>query len=201
MSTADSPHPPVQEPSDAIAPLIALADELEVTCEDLDDLIHEIVSRQATKINNGGLQDQISYLIDQLGPQGTRAALEDLRTNPLRDIADLRGSMVDCYTDDQVNAAFRRIEHAVGVVVVAVWAYYDGLVGGDSQFYILGNDGQLFESGGDLTHWLTGDPDDPETPADPGDPKTWAGAPAGLTAADLPYSDDMYNYALRSELS
>ena len=42
--------------------LLAMAKQLNVTSEDLDEIIHELHSVKASKINNNGLEDQIEYL-------------------------------------------------------------------------------------------------------------------------------------------
>jgi hypothetical protein len=39
--------------------------------DDLDDLVHDT----ASQINNGGLRDQLAFLVEQLGEQGLRAEL------------------------------------------------------------------------------------------------------------------------------
>jgi hypothetical protein len=36
---------------------------------DLDDLVHELKSNEAAEINNSGLQTQLRYILEQLGPQ------------------------------------------------------------------------------------------------------------------------------------
>lgn len=112
-------------------------------------------------------------------------------------IADLRGSMAGGYDDDRVNRVLGAISDATGLDLVCVWDYYDDTgVGGDSQFYVQGQDGELRELAGDLWPWLNGDPADPETPATPGDPPTWLGERAAFTTADLAWDDGGWrNYA------
>jgi hypothetical protein len=43
--------------------------------DDLDDLVHDTASHNASQINNGGLRDQLAFLVEQLGEQGLRAEL------------------------------------------------------------------------------------------------------------------------------
>ena len=46
---------------------------------DLDNLVHDAYSRQASKVNNGGLDSQVRFLIESYGTGGTRSLLSDLR--------------------------------------------------------------------------------------------------------------------------
>jgi hypothetical protein len=55
--------------------LLALARQHGISSDDLDEIVHEVVSKQATQINNGGLEAQLSYLIDAIGPAQARAML------------------------------------------------------------------------------------------------------------------------------
>ncbi len=74
-----------------------------VTCEDLDELVHEVASRQASKannrrenasqdeetdetfsehasrINNEGLSSQLRFLVENLGETEARRALRELK--------------------------------------------------------------------------------------------------------------------------
>jgi hypothetical protein len=178
--------------------LIAWAGELGLRPEDLDELVHELVSGQASSINNGGLEDQIEFLVQTCGPREARSLIEQCSAGPLEVIADLRGSMVDGYDDEDVNRVLGRISDASGQPLVCVWDIYDDCgVGGNSQFYLLEGGGRLRELTGDLWRWLNGDPEDPDTPASPGLPGSWAGELAGFTTEDLPYDDGFRNYAHR----
>jgi hypothetical protein len=42
---------------------------------DLGDLVHDVFSRQASDLNNSGLLAQLVYLVQELGPAATQAAL------------------------------------------------------------------------------------------------------------------------------
>jgi hypothetical protein len=44
---------------------------------DLGDLVHDVFSRQASDLNNSGLLAQIVYLVQELGPAETQAALTE----------------------------------------------------------------------------------------------------------------------------
>jgi hypothetical protein len=55
--------------------LLALARQHGISSDDLDEIVHEVVSEQATQINNGGPETQLSYLIDAIGPTQARAML------------------------------------------------------------------------------------------------------------------------------
>jgi hypothetical protein len=115
-------------------------------------------------------------------------------------IADLRGSMIDGYDDERVNRVLGRISAATGLNLVCVWAFCDGLgVGGDSQFYVLSDEGRLYEVAGNLWRWLNDNPGQPGAQASPGHPDSWIGEPADFTADDLPYDDGWHNYALRDD--
>ena len=46
--------------------------------EDLDDLVHELAASVAADVNNGGLEDQIRYLVDGIGAQHTERQLDEL---------------------------------------------------------------------------------------------------------------------------
>lgn len=58
-----------------LADLLALARQHGIGSEGLDEIVHQVVSEQATQINNGGLEAQLSYLIDALGPTQASAML------------------------------------------------------------------------------------------------------------------------------
>ena len=42
----------------------------------LDDLVHDLVSEQASSINNGGFADQARYLVETLGLEAARVAIQ-----------------------------------------------------------------------------------------------------------------------------
>ncbi|MER6687471.1 hypothetical protein [Streptomyces olivaceoviridis] len=123
------------------------------------------------------------------------ADIHDLTTSEAtEELEDLRGSMMDGYTSEDVNRVFARIEEATGVRLTCLWDYCDAYgYGGNSQFYVEDADGRLYELAGDLWAWLNGDPTAHHTPNSPGAPASWRGA-----AAEVPEpagGDDFYNLA------
>ena len=46
--------------------------------EDLDETVHELASSVAADVNNGGLEDQLRYLVEGLGAKYAEARLDDL---------------------------------------------------------------------------------------------------------------------------
>jgi len=59
--------------------LAAWAEELGLEPEDLDDLVHDAYSRQASQTNNDGLGSQVKFLIETYGTGHARSLLSDLR--------------------------------------------------------------------------------------------------------------------------
>ncbi|MCX5206103.1 hypothetical protein OG897_32415 [Streptomyces sp. NBC_00237] len=58
------------------ARLMAVAESLDLDPSDLDEAVHDTCSRRATAINNGGMDDQILFLVAE---HGTREAEEIIR--------------------------------------------------------------------------------------------------------------------------
>ena len=58
--------------------LIRKAIELGIEPEQFDEAVHEAASSAASGINNGGLEDQIVYLVEQLGPEETEKIIDEL---------------------------------------------------------------------------------------------------------------------------
>ena len=58
--------------------IVAALERRGLTAEDLDELVHEAKSREASSINNGGREDQVAYLRGA----GLLAALADLEAAP-----------------------------------------------------------------------------------------------------------------------
>ena len=54
------------------------ADDAGLAAEDFDELVHEFAASIAADVNNGGLQDQIRYLVDGIGAQHTEQQLDEL---------------------------------------------------------------------------------------------------------------------------
>ena len=54
------------------------ADAAGLEPEDLDEIVHEFAASIAADVNNGGLEDQIRYLVDGMGVQQTEQQLDEL---------------------------------------------------------------------------------------------------------------------------
>jgi len=61
--------------------LVNKADTAGLAAEDLDELVHEFASSVAADVNNGGMEDQIAYLVDGLGAQHTERQIDELIKN------------------------------------------------------------------------------------------------------------------------
>jgi len=46
--------------------------------EHLDEMVHELASSVAADINNGGLEEQVKYLVEGLGAQHTERQIDEL---------------------------------------------------------------------------------------------------------------------------
>jgi len=68
----------VGQPGDADE-LAAWAAGLGLEAGDLDNLVHDAYSKQASEVNNGGLGSQVRFLIESYGTGGARSLLSDLR--------------------------------------------------------------------------------------------------------------------------
>jgi hypothetical protein len=77
-SPAARPTDDVGEPGDADE-LASWVAGLGLEAGDLDDLVHDAYSRQASETNNGGLGSQVRFLIESYGTGGARSLLSDLR--------------------------------------------------------------------------------------------------------------------------
>ena len=64
--------------------LAALAAGLGLEAGDLDDLVHDACSRQASEVNNGGLDAQVRFLAQTYGTRQARSLLAGLRTAAAR---------------------------------------------------------------------------------------------------------------------
>lgn len=63
-------------PENAFAALVAEAMARGLSCEDLDNAVHDAVGGLATNVNNAGLEAQIEFLVQRLGAAETRRLLE-----------------------------------------------------------------------------------------------------------------------------
>ena len=46
--------------------------------EDIDEMVHELASSFAADANNGGLDEQVKYLVEGLGAQHTEQQIDEL---------------------------------------------------------------------------------------------------------------------------
>ena len=58
--------------------LVNKADAAGLQPEDCDELVHELAASIAADANNGGLEDQIAYLVAGLGAQHTERQMDEL---------------------------------------------------------------------------------------------------------------------------
>jgi hypothetical protein len=72
-----SPAGDSSEPGEA-EELAAWAAGLGLEAGDLDDLVHDAYSRQASQTNNDRLEAQVRFLIESYGTEGARCLLSDL---------------------------------------------------------------------------------------------------------------------------
>ena len=63
---------------DQMERLVDKAEAAGLEPEDLDELVHELTASIAADVNNGGLDEQIRYLVDGMGVQQTERQLDDL---------------------------------------------------------------------------------------------------------------------------
>jgi len=58
--------------------LVDKADAAGLESEHLDEIVHEFAASVAADVNNGGLEDQIRYLVDGIGVQHTERQIDEL---------------------------------------------------------------------------------------------------------------------------
>ena len=54
------------------------ADAAGLQPEDVDNLVHDLAASVATDVNDGGLEDQIRYLVEGIGVQHTERQIDEL---------------------------------------------------------------------------------------------------------------------------
>ena len=64
--------------SNSVQILVAHARQNHLTEPDLDELVHELKACEAADINNGGIEEQAKYIIDQLGPTEAMTRVDKL---------------------------------------------------------------------------------------------------------------------------
>lgn len=55
-----------------------LAQDLGLKSDDLDETVHDLVSKQASSINNGGLDEQVEFLVGEVGEKEAEKILRDI---------------------------------------------------------------------------------------------------------------------------
>jgi len=78
-----------EEPSDGgprpdVRQLVDWAKSQDIQPDDLDDAVHDNASALASGINNGGLGEQIEFLVDQLGVPDTQTLLTGIADDKAR---------------------------------------------------------------------------------------------------------------------
>jgi hypothetical protein len=58
--------------------LVEKADAAGLQPEDIDELVHEFAASVAADVNNGGLSDQIKYLVEGIGVKQTERQIDEL---------------------------------------------------------------------------------------------------------------------------
>jgi len=74
----ESEVPEAAASDDQIDRLVDKTEAAGLEPEDLDEIVHEVAASIAADVNNGGLDDQIRYLVDGMGVQQTERQLDDL---------------------------------------------------------------------------------------------------------------------------
>ncbi|MEU3497588.1 hypothetical protein ABZ747_29365 [Kitasatospora cineracea] len=73
-------------------------------------------------------------------------------------LGDLRGSMQDGGTPENARKVFQRIHEAGGPYLVCVWEYVDkDGFGGQSHYFVKGEDGALYDIQNGVYQWLDGE--------------------------------------------
>ena len=57
--------------------LVAKAEAAGLQPEDLDEAVHDLASAIAARINNGGLEEQVGYLVERLGVEDTERQIDE----------------------------------------------------------------------------------------------------------------------------
>jgi hypothetical protein len=71
--------PDVFDADQAIRDLIELADKNGLAEDALDETVHDLASAEAARVNNGGTDEQIEYLVTKDGPARVRAIEKIIR--------------------------------------------------------------------------------------------------------------------------
>ena len=71
-------QPETAASEEQIGRLVDKVDAAGLEPEELDEIVHEFAASIAADVNNGGLEDQIRYLVDGMGVQHTEQQLDEL---------------------------------------------------------------------------------------------------------------------------
>lgn len=63
---------------ETVTRLMKLADEIGSSETSLDDLVHDLASSEASRVNNEGTEAQIKYILIRQGPEGIKNIEEAL---------------------------------------------------------------------------------------------------------------------------
>ena len=73
-----SPKRPTDDCAAVVERLVDKADAAGLQPEDFDEVVHEFAASVAADVNNGGLTDQIEYLVEGIGAQHAERQLDEL---------------------------------------------------------------------------------------------------------------------------
>lgn len=79
--------------------LLAKAEEAGMNASDLDGLVHELAGSVAADLNNSGMEDQLRYLVKEMGSEAVKKELDRLartKAGPDRDDEDDKPEDVSC---------------------------------------------------------------------------------------------------------
>jgi hypothetical protein len=63
--------------SEVVDVLVARAEDAGVSDLDLDEAVHEVASRLASEVNNGGVRSQVAFLVDRVGVEAAGALIDE----------------------------------------------------------------------------------------------------------------------------
>jgi hypothetical protein len=63
--------------SEVVDVLVARAADAGVSDLDLDEAVHEVASRLASEVNNGGVRSQVAFLVGRVGVEAAGALIDE----------------------------------------------------------------------------------------------------------------------------
>jgi hypothetical protein len=69
--------------------------------DDLSDVVHDILAEKASGINNGGLTEQLQFLLDEVGEEEASKIINDIKDRSQKDHQDIPPNQS---SDDDVEA-------------------------------------------------------------------------------------------------